>query len=363
MERPDHILSALQNCGYQAVYVGGCVRDTLLERPIHDWDITTSALPEQVMEVFERCVPTGIAHGTVTVLYDGGSAEVTTFRADGDYLDGRHPEQVSFVPSLEEDLARRDFTVNAMAMDQNGRIFDPMGGQTDLERKLLRCVGRPEKRFGEDALRMLRAIRFSAQLGFEIEKETMEAVSKCAPLCRKLSAERVRDEVEKTLLSSFPTYVGRMAALGLLDRFLPREDRDCRKIDNLSPERTVRWAALCRIYPELDLTALRLDKKTARDAMTVAALDRPQDRLEWKKLISEQGKERGLLAGKLFGDESAVKEILASGECLSLQELAVAGADLAPMRGPAVGQTLHRLLQHVLEHPEDNEKETLLRLV
>ena len=363
MERPDHILSALQNRGYQAVYVGGCVRDTLLGRPIHDWDITTSALPEQVMEIFERCVPTGIAHGTVTVLYEGGSAEVTTFRADGTYLDGRHPEKVSFVPSLEEDLARRDFTVNAMAMDQNGTIIDPMGGQTDLAKKLLRCVGQPEKRFGEDALRMLRALRFSAQLGFEIEKDTMAAVKRCAHLCRKLSAERVRDEVEKTLLSPCPQTVGDMARLGLGQPYLPSEKRDCGLFEHCPSERTVRWAALCRIYPELDLVTMRLDKKTARDAMTVAGLRRPQDRLGWKKLISSQGKERGLLAGRLFGDAKTVEEILASDECLTLQELAVAGADLSPMQGPMVGQTLHRLLQHVLEHPEDNQKEVLLRLV
>lgn len=363
MERPDHILSALQSCGYQAVYVGGCVRDTLLGRPINDWDITTSALPEQIMEVFDRCVPTGIAHGTVTVLYEGGSAEVTTFRADGEYLDGRHPEQVHFVSALEEDLARRDFTVNAMAMDQHGQIFDPMGGRDDLKRKLLRCVGLPEKRFGEDALRMLRALRFSAQLGFEIEKDTMDAVSGCAHLCRKLSAERVRDEMEKTLLSPRPQMIGEMARLGLVQPYLPAEDRDCGLLGHCPAERAVRWAALCRIYPELDLVAMRLDKKTARDAMAVAGLARPEDRLGWKKLISEQGIERGLLAGKLFGEEETVREILASGECLALSDLAVAGVDLAPMQGPIVGQTLQRLLQHVLEHPEDNQKEVLLRLV
>jgi tRNA nucleotidyltransferase (CCA-adding enzyme) len=238
-----------------------------------------------------------------------------------------------------------------------------MDGQPDLAKKLLRCVGRPEKRFGEDALRMLRALRFSAQLGFEIEKETMDAVSECASLCRKLSAERVRDEVEKTLLSPRPQTVGEMARLGLLQPYISEENRDCSLLERIPAERTVRWAALCRIYPELDLVAMRLDKKTARDAMTVAALECPQDRLGWKKMISVQGKERGLLAGKLFCNEKAVEEILASGECLILQELAVAGADLAPLQGPEVGQTLHRLLQHVLEHPEDNQKEILLRLI
>lgn len=363
MEKPDHILSVLQQHGYQAWYVGGCVRDTLLGRPINDWDITTSALPEQIMACFDRCIPTGIAHGTVTVLYEGGSAEVTTFRADGDYLDGRHPAQVRFVSALEDDLSRRDFTVNAMAMDQTGQIFDPMDGRKDLERKLLRCVGEPETRFREDALRMLRAIRFSAQLQFTIGETTLQAIETCAPLCEKLSAERVRDEVEKTLLSSDPACVAEMAALGLLERFLPREKRDCGWFRNLPAERTVRWTALCRMYPELDLTLLRLDKKTTRDAMTVSRLEAPIDRIGWKNLICEQGRDRAVLAAALFGAWELCSEILSSGECLSLGELAVTGADLPHLCGTAVGQTLHKLLRHVLEHPEDNEKSKLLKLM
>lgn len=363
MKKPDHILDVLQQKGYQAYYVGGCVRDTLLGRPVHDWDITTSALPEETMASFERCVPTGIVHGTVTVLYEGGSAEVTTFRSDGDYADGRHPVGVRFVPSLEEDLSRRDFTINAMAMDQNERIIDPMNGREDLRMRILRAVGQPETRFREDALRMLRGVRFSAQLHFEIEANTLQAMRNCAALCQSLSAERVRDEVEKTLLSSQPEKVADMASMGLLARFLPMEKRNLRYIVDLPIDSTVRWAALCRTYPELDLTALRLDKKTTRNAMTISRMEKPADRLAWKQLISRHGAEQGELAGALFRCSAVVSEILSSGECLFLSDLAVAGRDLKGLAGPAVGQTLQKLLLHVLQYPEDNNKEILLGLL
>lgn len=363
MKKPDHILSVLQQNGYQACYVGGCVRDTLLGRPVHDWDITTSALPEQTMACFDRCIPTGLAHGTVTVLYDGGSAEVTTFRSDGDYVDGRHPVGVRFVPSLEEDLSRRDFTVNAMAMDQHGRIFDPLNGRADLQAGILRAVGVPENRFREDSLRMLRAIRFSAQLNFTVEDDTLRAIRMCAPLCEKLSAERVRDELEKTLLSPQPNRVSDMVSMGLLSRFLPTEARDLKEIENLPAEPPVRWAALCRCYPELNLTDLRLDKKTTRNAMTVSRLEKPADRLGWKRLLSQYGREQGELAAAMFGCGSMVTEILVSGEPLFLPDLAVTGKDIKNLTGPAVGQTLHKLLSHVLQYPEDNQKETLLGML
>ena len=149
--RPDEVLDTLQRAGFEAWYVGGCVRDTLLGRPIHDWDVTTSALPEQVLALFPRTVPTGLQHGTVTVLSDSGPVEVTTYRADGDYHDGRHPDGVRFVRSLREDTARRDFTVNAMAMDQRGNIRDFYGGRADLAAGILRCVGAPERRFRDAA--------------------------------------------------------------------------------------------------------------------------------------------------------------------------------------------------------------------
>lgn len=199
---PLAILHALTEHQHEAFVVGGCVRDTLLGRIPGDWDVCTSALPEQVQAIFPKTIATGIAHGTVTVLLDGVGYEVTTFRSDGAYTDHRKPEQVTFVSSLEEDLLRRDFTVNAMAMDKWGKLYDPWGGQADLSRKLLRAVGDPQKRFEEDALRILRGLRFSAQLGFSIEEDTARAMAQTAHLLTAISGERVYQELCKLIMGA-----------------------------------------------------------------------------------------------------------------------------------------------------------------
>lgn len=361
-KKPEQILEVLSSAGHEAYYVGGCVRDTLLGRPVHDWDITTSALPEETMACFAHCVPTGLRHGTVTVLEAGTRAEVTTFRSDGGYHDGRHPDQVTFVRSLAEDLARRDFTVNAMAMDRSGAVTDLYGGRADLAAGVLRCVGEPDRRFQEDALRMLRALRFSAQLGFSIEADTWAAIERNADLSRCLSAERVRDELEKTLRSDHPEKAAQMAALGLLRAFGLTEARDLEWLAALPEDRAVRWAGLCRTYPELDLGLLRLDKRTAHDAMEAARCACPADRLGWKRLIAAQGRETARIAAALWDRQGLLEEILTSGQCLTLRDLAVTGADFPTLQGPAVGRRLQALLFHVLAHPEDNRREVLLRL-
>lgn len=357
--KPDLIIQTLRRAGYEAWYVGGCVRDRLLGRPIHDWDITTSALPEQVMECFSHCVPTGIRHGTVTVLTEQGQAEVTTYRTDGDYPDGRHPAQVTFVRNLEEDLARRDFTVNAMAMDEKGNIVDLYGGKEDLQKRCLRCVGDPEKRFREDALRMLRAIRFSAQLDFSIEERTQYAINDLGHLCCGLSAERIRDEIEKTLLSAHPERVQAMAKLGLPENFGLKPKGDYQWLATLPCDRVTRWAGLCRIQPELNLTDLRLDKQTAHDSMVAGRLEFPKDRLGWKHLMAEHGTRRAAITAALAGECGQVEEILASGECVSMKELAVSGKDFPELHGKELGEHLQSLLYHVLSHPLDNQKEIL----
>lgn len=357
--KPDMILRILRRAGFEAWYVGGCVRDSLLGRPIHDWDVTTSALPEQVMDCFEKCVPTGIRHGTVTVITEQGQAEVTTYRTDGDYPDGRHPSQVTFVRNLKEDLARRDFTVNAMAMDESGEIVDLYGGKEDLQKGLLRCVGDPELRFREDALRMLRAVRFSAQLGFVIEAQTKTAMEKLGYLCGGLSAERIRDELEKTLLSSNPESVEQIVKLGLPSEFGFSDCADYSLLNNLPAERVIRWAGLCRIHPQLSLTDLRLDKLTAQDAMIAGRLDFPSDRLGWKYLAADHGTRRAAITAALAGEQVLMEEILSSGECLSLKELAVSGKDFPDLHGKELGNHLQRLLYHVLSHPEDNKEEKL----
>lgn len=361
--RPDAILKRLRENGYEAYYVGGCVRDTLLGREIHDWDITTSALPEQILSCFEQCVPTGIKHGTVTVFYDGFEAEVTTFRTDGCYSDSRHPEQVTFVRSLSEDLARRDFTINAMAMGAEGDVIDLYNGKEDLHSKLIRCVGEPNLRFREDALRMLRALRFSAQLGFDIEIETRDAICMNAHLSEQLSAERVRDEMEKTLCSSNPQQLDDMARMGLLVRCNPSVEKSCRWISELPQETTVRWAALCHTWQDMDLSVLRLSKKMTQDAYTAGHCAMPVNELQWKYLVADQGEERSLIVAELFHQRELMERILASGDCLSLRQLAVTGSDFPELNGPVLGSHLKRLLYHVLEHPEDNHKEILINIL
>ena len=196
------ILTRLENAGYKAFLVGGCVRDQLLGRQVHDLDITTSALPEQIMEIFSdlTTIPTGLKHGTVTVLHSGEPVEITTFRVDKGYSDCRRPDSVDFTDSLEQDLARRDFTMNAVAMDLRGQLTDPFGGISDIKNGIIRCVGEPELRFSEDALRILRAVRFAAQLGFQIEENTLRAVLDLRENLSHVSRERVRDELDKLIM-------------------------------------------------------------------------------------------------------------------------------------------------------------------
>ena len=220
----EFIISRLQQHGYEAYAVGGCVRDALLGRKPNDWDITTSARPEQVKDVFKRTIDTGIQHGTVTVMEDHIGFEVTTYRIDGEYEDGRHPREVQFTPDLREDLRRRDFTINAMAYSPELGIVDLFGGQEDLENGIVRCVGSAEDRFNEDALRIMRAVRFAAQLGFVIEEETYCAIKKLAPNLKKISAERIQAELSKLLLSPHPECFRSLYETGITAVILPEFD-------------------------------------------------------------------------------------------------------------------------------------------
>ena len=218
------IIEKLENHGYEAYIVGGCVRDMLLGRAPEDWDITTSAKPQEVKALFRRTVDTGIEHGTVTVLIGGESYEVTTYRMDGVYEDHRHPKEVIFTPSLEEDLKRRDFTINAMAYSERTGIVDIFDGQRDLEQGIIRCVGEPAQRFGEDALRMLRGVRFAGQLLFGIEKNTLDAIRELAPTLVNISAERIRVELTKLLISDGADRLRLAYETGLSQYFLPELD-------------------------------------------------------------------------------------------------------------------------------------------
>ena len=242
----DRCLEVLRRAGQAAHPVGGCVRDLLLGRRPGDYDVCTSARPEQVMALFERTIPTGIQHGTVTVLTEDGPVEVTTFRREGGYADGRHPDAVTFDVGLTEDLARRDFTINAMALGEQGGVVDPFGGQADLKAGLIRCVGEPDRRFGEDALRMLRAVRFAAQLGFAIESGTEAAIWRNAGRLSQVSGERIKAELEKTLLSPHPERAGDLIRWGLLAHLWPVTDcPDLDKLGAVSPEPIPRWRVFC----------------------------------------------------------------------------------------------------------------------
>lgn len=233
-QKVQYILDTLQERGHKAFVVGGCVRDCILGKVPIDWDIATDAVPEQVKQFFPKTVDTGIKHGTVTVIIDGITFEVTTYRIDGEYLDFRKPDSVIFTSSIEEDLSRRDFTINAIAYNLSEGIVDPFGGILDIEAGVIRTVGDPDKRFREDALRMLRAVRFSAQLGFSIDDGTMKSIERNSQLMENISGERIRDELTKILLSSNPFCFSLLMDTKLIRHTLP-EFESCFLTDQNNP--------------------------------------------------------------------------------------------------------------------------------
>lgn len=250
----SYIIDKIEKNGFEAFAVGGCIRDSLLGRIPNDWDIATSAKPEDIMGIFENTVETGIEHGTVTVVIDKEPYEVTTYRIDGDYTDGRHPDSVEFTENIEEDLSRRDFTINAMAYNNSTGLVDVFGGREDLENKVIRCVGDPRKRFEEDALRMMRGIRFSAQLGFSIEKETFEAIEEMSNLIAAVSIERINVEFTKTLVSDAKKIVLYHES-GILKNILPeiyKRSKDDIDVDN-SPSKLLKMGIECADMCKNDL--------------------------------------------------------------------------------------------------------------
>ena len=253
------LLDALHAAGYAAYAVGGCVRDSLLGRTAHDWDLCTSALPQQVMELFgtEQCIPTGLQHGTVTIKYGGQLYETTTFRTEGSYTDGRHPDEVQFVPDVREDLARRDFTINAMAYNEAEGLVDPFGGQADLQNGLLRAVGEPQQRFAEDALRILRLYRFAARFGFALDAATARAARQLAPHLDCISAERIQEELAKLLAAPQPgAYLEPAVLAVVLPELTPAALEAAKPVVDACPageeNLPVRWAALLGALGEAD---------------------------------------------------------------------------------------------------------------
>lgn len=432
-EKVNTIIQALQEHGYEAYAVGGCVRDSLLGREPGDWDITTSASPEETKKLFARTVDTGIEHGTVTVLLGKEGFEVTTYRIDGKYEDSRHPTEVIFTRNLREDLLRRDFTINAMAYNDTEGIVDIFGGMDDLKRKIIRCVGNARERFGEDALRIMRGVRFAAQLGFSLEKETKEAMTELAPTLEKISAERIQTELVKLLVSDSPELIREAYHLGVTAVILPEFDEMMRTgqetkyhrydvgehtvqaVCNVPPDKVLRLTMLLHDVAKPEMKTVDADgtahfkghdirgEQKAKEILRRLKFDNdtihkvtklvrwhdyrmPAEKKNVRKAMSKISaelfpmyllvKRADILAHSMYrreeelenlsGLQKCYEEIVADHECVSLKQLAVTGTDLIGIGmkpGKQIGEVLNELLRIVLEYPEFNNKEHLLRFV
>lgn len=364
----------LWDAGFEAYPVGGCVRDLLLGRVPGDWDVATSARPEQVIELFEHVVPTGVKHGTITVVLKDESIEVTTFRGESGYSDGRHPDMVYFDATLKEDLSRRDFTINAMALAPDGKIVDLFGGRADLGNGIIRCVGRPEQRFAEDALRMFRAIRFAAQLGFQLTQETELAIRACAGGAEYIAAERVRVEVEKTLCSDRPACVTHFFSFGLMTRWASGCPMDFYCLSHLPAEPLLRWAGLCARLMEEEciasvedfLRTLKLDGTTIRGCeagWTLLRQGLPEDDVGWRRALAAYGTDGCRASAAMAGEKALLQleAVLSQNPCVCVERLAISGGELAQrgLKGIQIGAAQRFLLEHVLGKPEDNRPEVL----
>lgn len=383
----EWIIKKIRDAGFEAFAVGGCVRDTLLGRTPGDWDITTSAKPEEIKEIFHKTIDTGLQHGTVTVLKNHQGYEVTTYRIDGEYHDGRHPESVEFTSNLVDDLKRRDFTINAMAYSHETGIVDAFSGMEDLKRGIIRCVGCATDRFTEDALRILRAVRFAAQLGFEIEEETYAAIRGIAPNLQKVSKERIQVELTKLLVSEHPehmrlvedTGISSFVTDGFAQVFSTVPDRDLSELKRLPADKFLRWAGFLRFMsPDMVrkiLKGLKLDNETIDNAKIMVEASQTLLRPEKKQIrtflsrMSSSQFEGCLKLKELDADpyvqeiRSLWKEIEEDGDCVSLKTLAVNGGDLLQAgvkQGKELGVMLHWLFELVLETPSLNKKEILL---
>lgn len=387
------IINKLTENGYEAYAVGGCVRDSILCREPGDWDITTSAKPEQVKGLFRRTIDTGIAHGTVTIMMGRNGYEVTTYRVDGEYEDNRHPKNVEFTPLLSEDLKRRDFTINAMAYNDKAGIVDLFDGSGDIERKLIRCVGNPEERFGEDALRILRAVRFSAQLGFDIEANTCDAIRKLVPTLANISKERIHTELGKLLLSPNPDYINRAYELGITGVVCPSYDNISDKTTALKLLKLTQpliWFRYAAVFvestaeqAEAALRELKLDNNTIAKVTNIIknhGLQPLTEEVGIRRLISTVGYtqveeivEFESVFASIVGDTARCDELLAMrrlisiikdrGDCVDYKGLAIKGKDLIEKGmtpGKEIGKALQHCLELVLEKPECNTREILL---
>lgn len=432
-EKVNIIIKTLQNQGYEAYAVGGCVRDSILGRTPEDWDITTSAMPQETKELFQKTFDTGIEHGTVTVLLEKEGFEVTTYRIDGEYEDSRHPKEVKFTRSLKEDLLRRDFTINAMAYNDNEGLVDIFGGLEDLKRGVIRCVGNANERFSEDALRILRGVRFAAQLGFDIEEKTRKGMRELAWTLQNISAERIQVELIKMVVSKRPELLKEAYELGITKEFLPEFDRmmetgqetphhmynvgehTIHAMANVRQDKILRFAMLfhdmgkpalktvdkdgtahfkkhaleSEIITKNVMKRLKFDNdtlhkvsklvlyhdyrmpaaaKNVRRAMNKIGEDLFPYYMEVRRadVLAQSDYQREDKIKNLDAIEKIYGEIVDKRQCVSLKSLAITGKDLieAGMKpGKEIGDKLGELLEMVLENPELNTKEELLKHV
>ena len=391
------LLDTLHAAGYAAYAVGGCVRDSLLGRTAHDWDLCTSALPQQVMELFgaEQCIPTGLQHGTVTIKYGGQLYETTTFRTEGSYTDGRHPDAVQFVPDVREDLARRDFTINAMAYNEAEGLVDPFGGQKDLQNGLLRAVGEPQQRITEDALRILRLYRFAARFGFALDAATARAARQLAPHLDCISAERIQEELAKLLAAPQPgAYLEPAVLAVVLPELTPEILTAAKPVVDACPageeNLPVRWAALLGALGEADtrrvLKRLRcsnacieetavLVRETAGQGVSEEKASAHPGDIHIRQLLGRYGLrtvERLCALCAALHPQTApactfaaqrARQLEADGVCCRVSQLAVNGRDLMAAgipAGPALRRVLEALLDGVIRAEYPNEKPALL---
>lgn len=374
----EYIIETLQKNGYEAFAVGGCVRDMLNGDTPHDFDITTSAEPETVMSLFEKTVPTGIKHGTVTVIINGVPNEVTTYRTDGEYRDHRRPDSVIFVKSLREDLARRDFTVNAMAYNKKDGLKDFFGGKQDIQNRILRAVGEPGRRFYEDALRILRLFRFSSVLGFDIEENTLKAALEYAPTLKSVSAERIYSELLKTLCGKNPAALKPLTDIGGLGFLGVNTSPDYGILPLLGSADTKLFAFLlsggAEVSPALDfLKVPNKTKKAAQDMLTLLNMPFPKTKPEIKEMLyltSPSSAENYFDYRSAYGKDCAaardmLTEIIKNGEPYRISDLKIGGRDLKKcgISGRAIGETLEKLRRSVLKNPELNTRSELIKAV
>ena len=392
-EGAAELLDTLHRAGYAAYVVGGCVRDSLLGLTPHDWDLCTSALPQQGMELFgaEKCIPTGLQHGTVTVKQGGGLYEITTFRTEGTYTDGRHPDEVHFVPDVREDLARRDFTINAMAYNAKEGLVDPFGGQADLQSGILRAVGVPHQRFTEDALRILRLYRFAARFGFSIDPPTAQAAQELCAHLDCVSVERIEEELAKLLSAPAPAAYLDEKILGVVLPELSQEALAAAKpVVDACPAGEqalpVRLAALLLSLGEdgtrRTLRRLRCSNTCIEETAVLVreavpgvpvSLNIYARRLLGKYNLCTVQRLAALgtaLQPEHAADFAALSELAeqldADGVCCRVSQLAVNGRDLMAAgvpAGPGIRKVLEALLDGVIREEYPNERQALLAAV